>query len=166
MGQTENMCQLAGWGANNTDRACLLTLLPKGHRLSPAMRRLRETQIEGRFIEHLAFNLISVRVIQVKERLRNYSRMKETKNTWQQNEKRDFELYPSVLKVWLGRLATREWGWLSRWWKTIVDDGCTVDTWRMSRKCIRQATYSHVAQEVLCTAFPTVLLFKSLLFKK
>lgn len=160
MGQTENMCQLAGRGANNTDRACLLTLLPRGHRLSPAVRRLRETQIERRFVEHLAFNLISVRVIQVKERLRNYSRMKETKTTQQQNEKRDFELYPSVLKVWLGRPAMRGWGWLSRWWKTRVDDGRTVDTCRVCRKCIRQATYSHIAQEVLCTAFPAVLLFK------
>lgn len=47
--------------------------------------------------------------------------MKETKNTWQQNEKRDFELYAPVDKVQLGGLQKR---WTAQ--QRIVDAGCTV----------------------------------------
>ena len=40
--------------------------------------------------------------------------MKETKNTWQQNEKDDFELHPSAIKMLLGQLEKLEWDLLSR----------------------------------------------------
>ena len=56
------------------------------HEVNLIMRKIRQTQIEGYSSKYLASNLQKCKFLKVKEIYKNCFRLKDPKDTWQQNE--------------------------------------------------------------------------------
>lgn len=86
------MC--ASWYVAQRQNITFVALLPKMDNLSPSRRKHQTNQIEGMFCKITWQSL--VKIMKDKERLRKYSKLKETKVMWQLNAMCDHRFDPGL----------------------------------------------------------------------